>query len=596
MFVVGVLLAILVGFGLGANDVANTFAPSVAARALTMKQALLVAAIFEFTGAVLMGAGVVETIRSGITNIAYFYDSPDVLAYGMLCAMASTAIWILVATWWELPVSSTQSIVASIAGMAIVAEGWNAVVWSAEKDQFPYLKGMSAIALSWLFAPIMAGLATLILFLLIRTLVLRAPNAYQRSIFLLPLFTFLTFFIVTWFIIARGGIQYGWEKTPDSKKAWISAIVASGTTLISIFVGIPLLKRKVQRDMEAQEQRAASAPPTPGKEASDIGKTSSGSEQSDEEAGSQQAAEGGQPPAHATPKVLETMRRSRMWRSMTAAVNHDIHAVVETDERVAQIHANSEQFDSKAETSFKYLQVCTACANSFAHGSNEVANSVGALAAIYQIWRDSEVSDKPDVPTWLLAIGGSAIVFGLAMFGHKVMQSMGVKMTRLTNSRGFCVELCVAAVIIVASRYGLPMSSTPATVGAIAGVGLLEGRAGFNFRLFLKFCAGWVFTIFATVGMSCAFMAQGLYSPNKSCAAQRADVGAYLNTTANAIATVLSGVGTGLGNATLVEQAQNITTLTAGQQVPLLSLWGPMDTQALALGYLANDTVPLLLQ
>lgn len=252
MFGVGVVLAVLVGYGLGANDVANMFGPSVGARALTMRQALLVASVFEMLGAVLMGSGVAETIRSGITNVNYFYGQPDILAYGMLCALAGTGVWMILATYWELPVSSTQAIVSSIAGMAIVAEGWNAVVWSAPKKDFPYLSGMSSIALSWLFSPILAGGFSFILFGLIRTFVLRSADAYRRSVALLPLFTFLTFFTVTWFIIAKGGLHYNWQNTPDAKKAWVSVVVATGTCLISIFAGIPLLRRSVQRDMDAE--------------------------------------------------------------------------------------------------------------------------------------------------------------------------------------------------------------------------------------------------------------------------------------------------------------------------------------------------------
>lgn len=301
-------------------------------------------------------------------------------------------------------------------------------------------------------------------------------------------------------------------------------------------------------------------------------------------------------PEDAPPKAgggaAAAVRGSRVWKALTHGLDYDIHGVVETDARVAEIHSSAEVFDRKAETSFKYLQVCTACANAFAHGSNEVANAVGPLAAIYQVWRDTQVSAKNEVPTWLLAIGGSSICLGLATFGYTVMQAMGVKMTRLTNSRGFCVEICVAAVVIIASRYGLPMSSTPATVGAIAGVGLWEGRAGFNGRLFAKFVAGWVVTIIAAVALTCAFMAQGLYSPSKTCSAERAMAGAYLNTTANSIAGALAAGGA--GNATLLQQSQEIAALTSAQQVPITSLSGPMAAQELALGFLANATQALL--
>ncbi|KAF6250657.1 phosphate transporter [Scenedesmus sp. NREL 46B-D3] len=498
MFAVGFVLALLVAYGLGANDVANMFGPSVGARALTMRQALLVAAVFEFLGAVLMGAGVADTIRSGITNIDYFTPRPDILAYGMMCALGGTGTWMMAATYWELPVSSTQAIIASVAGMSIVAKGWNAVVWTATTSKFPYMTGMSFIALSWLVAPVLAGIASCFLYFVIRTFVLRAKNAYQRSLYVLPVLTFVTFFTVTWFTMVKGGIQYNWSKIPDVKKAWISIIVASGTTLLSIYPGLKLLKRNVQQDIDAEEAKASSVTVNVGGDAD-----------------KSVDVEGAAPP---TPGVLGSVQRSRVWQALTYGLNYDIHKVIETDERVAEIHANAEVFDRKAELSFKYLQVCTACANAFAHGSNEVANAVGPLSAIYQVWQTGQITSKAPVPTWLLAIGALGICVGLATFGYTVMRAMGVKMTRLTNSRGFCVELCVAAVVIVASYCNLPMSSTLATVGAIAGVGLWEGRSGFNAWLFVKMVSGWILTIIASVSLTCLFMAQGLYAPSRGCA------------------------------------------------------------------------------
>lgn len=360
------------------------------------------------------------------------------------------------------------------------------------------MKGMSFIALSWLVAPFLAGVFSCFLFFVVRTFVLRSKNAYQRSLFVLPIFTFLTFFTVTWFTMVKGGVQYNWHKIPDVKKAWISIVVAAGTTLLSIYPGLKLLKKNVEADLEAETAKATSdAVITVG---ADGGKAVD--------------VEGAAPP---TPGLLGGIQRSKVWRTLTYGMNYDIHKVIETDERVAEIHANAEVFDRKAELSFKYLQVCTACANAFAHGSNEVANAVGPLAAIYQVWQTGQVSSKAPVPTWLLAIGGLGICAGLATFGYTVMRAMGVKMTRLTNSRGFCVELCVAAVVIVASYCNLPMSSTLATVGAIAGVGVWEGRSGFNAWLFVKMVSGWILTIIAAVSLTCLFMAQGLYAPSRGC-------------------------------------------------------------------------------
>ncbi|GBF94216.1 hypothetical protein Rsub_06486 [Raphidocelis subcapitata] len=491
----------------------------------------------------------------------FFEDQPDILAFGMLCALLATGIWMLTATYWELPVSSTQAITAGVAAMAIVAEGFGSVKWWVPSNDFPYMKmSMGFIAISWIVAPLLAAIFSAVLYWVVRAVVLRSSNAYQRSLFLLPMFTCVTFFVVTFFIIEKGGPQYGWDKTPVAKKAWVSAVAAAGSTLIAGLVGIPLLRRKVERDVAEAAAAAKSSADT----AIDLpaDKAAAADAAADEEAGAG-AADG---------SLWGALQRSRAWRVATAGVNYDIHKIVDESERVREIHDAAEAFDSKAETSFKYLQVCTACANAFAHGSNEVANAVGPLAAIYQVWQEASVRSSSAVPHWLLAIGAFGICFGLATYGHYMIQAMGVKTARLTNSRGFVVELCVAAVVILASRLGLPMSSTPATVGAIAGVGLWEGRRGFNTRLFLKFCAGWVVTIIATVLLTMAFTAQGLYSPNKFSANERAIVGAYLNLTATQAAGALPA-----------SSAQAILSAAAGQKMPILSLLGPMETQAAAL-------------
>ncbi|PSC72363.1 sodium phosphate symporter [Micractinium conductrix] len=435
IFVCAIFLALVVGFGLGANDVANAFAPSasVGAKALTLRQALVVASIFEFTGAVLMGSGVVSTIRSGITNVSYFVNQPDVLAYG--------------------------------------------------------------------------------------------------------------------------------------------------TCLISIFIGIPVMRRKVERDMEAEN----AAPPAAMEGGKSSKAVSSGDSDSASDSDDTTPRDAAAPPPHATSKALDTFRRSRVWKALTHGMDQDIHADIDKIPRVAEIHAAAEVFDKQVETSFKYLRVCTACANSFAHGSNEVANSVGALAAIYQIWQDTSVSSTAPVPTWLLAIGGVGIIAGVALWGYKIMRVLGVQMAKLTNSHGFTIELCAAAVVILASRFDLPLSTTHAAVGAVAGIGLLEGRRGFNSRLFVKCVAGWVFTIIIVAAMSAAFAAQGLYSPNRDMAAERAEVGAYLNGTATDIATLLNAVALQLGNTSLGAQAQELLLTTAAQQAPLVTLLPPMQTQLDAL-------------
>lgn len=168
----------------------------------------------------------------------------------------------LAATYWEMPVSSTQGITAAVAAMACVAEGFGAVKWWVGSSTFPYMKmSMGYIVISWVVAPLLAAVFSAALFWLVRAVVLRSRDAYRRSVALLPIFTCVTFFTVTFFVMEKGAPQFGWSKVAYGKKAWISAIVAAGTTLIATFIGVPLLRRKVERDAatEAPATGAAAA-------------------------------------------------------------------------------------------------------------------------------------------------------------------------------------------------------------------------------------------------------------------------------------------------------------------------------------------------
>jgi sodium-dependent phosphate transporter len=563
------------------------------AKALTMKQALVVAAICEFGGSVLMGAGVVGTVRKGIADLSYYTSSPDIFAYGMLCAMMATGIWLLIATFWELPVSTTHSIVGAIIGMTMVSAGPDAVIWSSSKDTFPYIGGVASLCLSWVFSPVLGALLAAFLFFWLRLLVLRHENAYQRAFYVLPVFVGATFFMITIFIIKEGGSRFNWENTPYSKACWIAAIVGAGTALISIGWQIWVVKRKVQQDLEEKEaadaaSQAGTMEAAPG---SADGKAEEGERWFDgaglleqwcmayagtitafccrasavllrpfivhgaaaataqclpccpllRPTGSDDKEATPAPSDITTPHRLRDFRKSRVWSAVTHSANVNIHETIDTDAKVHAIHENAEVFDAKAEGVFKYLQVFTACANSFAHGSNDVANSIGPYAAIYAVWQTSSVSSEAEVPTWILVVGGAGIVLGLATYGYKIMRVLGVKMVKLTNSRGFIVEMSAAAIVIIGSRYGLPLSTTHTLVGAVTGVGLLEGKRGFNGTLLLRFFAGWVATLVVAAITAAAFTAQGIYAPNRGMDQQRYTTATYLTSTAWSVAQVREG-------------------------------------------------------
>ncbi|PSC68172.1 Phosphate-repressible phosphate permease isoform A [Micractinium conductrix] len=633
IFVVATFGAVFVAYGIGANDVANSFGTSVGAGALSMKQALLVATICEFGGAVLMGSGVTDTIRNQIADVDAFEEKPDVFAYGMLCAMMASGTWLILATYWEIPVSTTHSIVGAVVGMTMVAAGPDAVHWSEKTSSFPFLGGVSSIALSWLFSPLLTGGLALGLFLALRTLVLRSPHAYQRAYYVLPFFVFMTFFMISMFIIQQGGARFEWDHTPLGTAAWISAVVGAVTTAAAVAVQWLLIRKRVAEDLKSEEV-AAAAHAAAAAAAAAAEMEQAGQPQIEEAdslsnkpssialggvpslstggftlGGSPTAARGGGGPggpggarpgaaAHAlgdeephsrrsrTPAALHKFRESRLWSVLTHGANFDIHEVVDTDEKIASIHYHSERFDWKAESVFKYLQVFTAMANSFAHGSNDVANAVGPYAAIYFVWQHSSVQMSSEVPIWILAVGGAGLVLGLATYGYKIMRILGVKMTRLSNSRGFVIEISAATIVFIGSRFGLPISTTHCLVGAVAGIGLLEGRKGFNWVLMLRFFVGWVVTLVLAGLTSALFTAQGIYAPNNNSASRREYMADYLEASTAAISAALAGSGV----PGTWEASAALNASLAALASPLLNIVPGAQLQQQALIDIANAT------
>ncbi len=383
---------------------------------------------------------------------------------------------------------------------------------------------------------------------------------------MLPILGFVTFYVLTLFICIKGleGIsRYSdVDEVTTAQGAWIAAIVAGVAFLIFATIGVRVVKSRATRDMqELEDARAAKALAAEERAA---GKAEGGGADTDAPPAAAGAGGASGSAQQHTPAMLTDLRKSKVWTTLTHSANVDIHEVVESDAKIHDIHEHSEVFDEKVrgggreinsnsiadqphnapfelprlaltarppaalpphsqtEFSFKYLQVFTACCNSFAHGSNDVANAMGPFAAIYALWSTCGgvgyltcVGKSSDVPVWILVMGGLGIVLGLATYGYKIMRVLGVKMTRLTNSRGYCIELAAALVVILGSFGGLPLSSTQVLVGAVTGVGMLEGKRGFNWLLLVKFFAGWVATIVIAGLTSAAFTAQGVYAPNR---------------------------------------------------------------------------------
>eukprot|EP00958_Prasinococcus_capsulatus_P024686 scaffold3886_cov399-Prasinococcus_capsulatus_cf.AAC.43 len=507
MVALGGILAVFAAFGIGANDVANAFATSVGSGSISIKGAIAIASVFEFTGALLMGGHVVKTIRKvrsppssparvppqpHLFDGILAFDEPGVLMYGCLCVIAAVGLWLLLATYLEMPVSTTHSAIGGMVGMTLAAKGKDCVVWSSKKDDFPYVGGVAAIVVSWILSPFFSGIIACFFFLVLRTLVLRRQNSFQYGWYVYPSVIFATVTINCFFIIYKGAKYLNLKNTPLGTALGVSFGAGAGCALISLFTFVPYIRAKTEKYFAELEQQQKDPIEVVAKDAK------------------VDQAEVAEP----TNFVSRSFKAVSDY--LSESLNYKQEDILANDPTVAAIHAHSEDFDPKTEYGLRSMQVVTACCDAFAHGANDVANSVGPFAALYVIYRDNQVSKKAEMGDdayWILSLGAVGIVLGLALYGYKILHAIGTKLVKLSPSRGICIELGAALVIIIGSRQGWPLSTTHCQVGATFGVGILEGGKGLNWWILGKTVLGWVITLIVVGFTAAAFFSQGAYAP-----------------------------------------------------------------------------------
>eukprot|EP00210_Caulerpa_lentillifera_P000511 g494.t1 len=471
------LLAFFTSFGIGANDVANAFGTSVGAKSVTLPQAIVIAGIFEFAGALLLGADVTSTISHGLVDTEDFENSPELLMYGMMCVIASTGLWLILACYLELPVSSTHSTIGGVIGFAIVAHGWNTVKWyeyNTEKSGLEKFEGVAPIVIYWLISPILSGLISVTLFYFVRQFILRKEDSLERSFRFFPFLVGIACVVNLYYILLVG---FDKKKVDHNGKSetishilgfgWASLIAWTLSLVIVVIISltfIPWLRAQTSSSVESSPHGV------PGTSES----------------------------APLLDKESDDVKRLDSWLSMVSSmIDVDVHGVIETDVTVQSVHANSESFDVETERCFSYLQVFT------------------AASAIFAIYRHSRVTHDSNAPIWILCLGGAGIVTGLAVYGHTIIRSIGVKLVKVSPARGFAMEFATATVVAFGSINGIPLSTTHCQVGSTTAVGLLEGTGGVNKMFLLKVFGGWIVTI-AIVALTTALLfAQGVYAPSK---------------------------------------------------------------------------------
>jgi len=494
VFVVAIIFSFIGAFGIGANDVANAFATSVGAKSVTVKQAVVIATIFEFSGAFLMGSHVAKTIRKGICDIDLFQETQndaELLMFGMMCVTFAVAFWLLLATAFSLPVSTTHTCVGSIMGIAIAAKGWDAVDWGV----------VTKIIISWFASPILSGIVAVGIYLFIRRFIMQSDDPQERTLIFYPVLVAFCVIIVVFYTIYKGTPQLGLKDT----SLGVASGVAFGCGLFAAAmtwgVVIPQLKERMDKYLPEQEQELNKSTQNTA-DSSDFGGTKvvatvelASDEQSD--AGVEKMT------------TLQTLTNA----ADKVVIDVEKRFAENATDQVLEMLANAEKHDAKAELAFSYLQVFSACFDAFAHGANDVANSIGPMAAVYAIWDTGVVEKKIDMPLWILGLGGVGIVAGLILYGYNIMQAIGFELTKLSPSRGFSIELGAALVVLTGSRLEIPLSTTHCQVGATVGVGMTEGFGNVNWWLFARVVAGWIVTLLVASIMAAAVFSYAAYSP-----------------------------------------------------------------------------------
>jgi len=450
-----ILMAIALVFGLymawsiGANDVANAMATSVGSGALTLKRAVIVAAVLEFSGAVLVGTHVSETVRQGIISPEVFKSTPMLLVYGMIAALLAAGIWLQLASYFGLPVSTTHSIVGSIIGFGIVIAGIESVHWHK----------VAEIVSSWVISPLLSGTIAYLIFRLIRKRIFLSQHPVKATKKLTPYLVFFVFMILTLVMVFKGLKNLRLDLS-FSAALLVAGIVGSIAAVLSSWL---VAKVKVEALPERMRK-------------------------------------------FQSPKVIKNIEKSiRNLGKAEKFAEGDVEGMIITVKNDLQVISKSlgkgEEIDQSiddyhgVEKIFIYLQILSAAFVAFAHGANDVANAVGPLAAVITVLKSGIVSMKSQVPLWILALGGVGIVFGLATWGWRVIETIGKKITELTPTRGFSAEFATATTIVFASKLGLPISTTHTLVGAVLGVGLARGISALNLRTVRDIILSWLITI-----------------------------------------------------------------------------------------------------
>ena len=457
-----IILALSISFymawNIGANDVANAMGTSVGSGALTLRQAILVAAVMEFAGAFLVGSHVTNTVRKGIIDPVIFASDPNSYIYGMIAALLAAGVWLNIASYKGWPVSTTHSIVGAVLGFGILFGGFGAIHWDK----------VSQIAASWVVSPVLSGAISFSIFILLRRIIFDSKTPVESAKRITPFLVFFVLGILTLVMVFKG------LKNLHLDLSLSHALLLAGLVgLLGALISIPLVSRVKSSRPESEDE-------------------------------------------FIDPKVEKSMQKvvmhlRRVKESVAGELSDEIKKVLDKTENISNRlekyshlkHVSTEYLT--VEKIFVYLQILSACFVAFAHGANDVANAIGPLAGVLSAIKFGVVGMEAQVPLLVLLLGGIGIVIGLATWGWRVIRTIGKCITELTPTRGFAAEFGAAITIVLASKLALPVSTTHILVGAVLGVGLARGLSSLNLRTIREIVVSWVITIPASALLTAVF-------------------------------------------------------------------------------------------
>ncbi|MEA2054046.1 MAG: inorganic phosphate transporter [Candidatus Thermoplasmatota archaeon] len=389
--IIAIISGLYMAWSLGANDVANSMSTAVGAKAITLRQAVIIASILNFLGAVFLGSDVKHTMEKGIVNTGMIGDSHAVML-GFLASTIAAAIFVTLATWKELPVSTTHAVIGGITGFGLIAGGTDVIIW--EK--------LGEVMVSWVLSPLAGAVIAFLIFRSIVHFVFASGEPVESAKKFGPLFIGVTFFIISLSLFTK-------TRLGDMLFTSVDEVI-----LFSIIVF-----------------------------------------------------------------VISAVAGVFIVRGMTIGKGYDA-----------------------VEFLFKRLQIITSCYVALSHGANDVANAIAPLSVVLTTALENTAFAGSNFSYYLLALGGTGIAAGILTWGYKVMRTLGSKITTLTNTRGFSVDFGTATTVLLASRLGLPISTSHTVVGAVIGVGLARGLEAVDLSVVKKIIYSWAFTIPAAITLS----------------------------------------------------------------------------------------------